>query len=1652
MAIEQRPYAGTWKSGGRATVAHTPDALVFINGDLSVAGCPSCRGRIDIQQFITQVSVEAGTDPGAHSASISLTTPAIAGEPLFVEGRSKLHPGLEVHIFLRGYFPVQGGLSSLVGEQTNPLTEESTIDPQNVPTYPYYPAFHGVVTQVSYDYSDGEYHAGLQCASLLHFWQYHSMSTNGSHFGSRPDNSSIRPTLYGNVFNNMNPYGIIYTLYRDVAGAPGGVAYALDEQSNLSAPSVDRGKSLFSQVLLYWEQRFKTRIQNLRMYGVNGQLFNAAQQAYFGTASNRDLQKLVENSQFRDPETLKTARDPWSQNFSVEKALGLAGGGLDVTFSPQISENGTVTQLNLLDMTAYTQSIQDLNVNLWETTYETKLDIANQVTEVTGFEFYQDVDGDLVFKPPFYNLDTSPSRAYRIEARDIISISFQEGEPQATWIMVKGTWFKGLNGVVATDGVTNKRAVYVDFKLVAQFGWRPANMEVTYTVDSRALFFIGMARLDTLNVGVYSANLTIPIRPEMRPGFPVYIAPYDCFYYVTALSHSFSFGGQCTTSLTLSARRTKFFAPGLLEPVPQGGKVTDLIRLDRPDLPQRPVEVYEGAVPRLAGFPNVVMALDPSKANPKFFVVGVGLEHLQTDTDVKLLLDYIRQDLASISPAVFQIVPQADGVSSEETVYQIQTGPNPEDAIQFSLQDLQGAFKDLQQVRNELASLKKQLERKQGALLAQIQASNVGLGGGGGDLSSLRQDIASLSQKVAEVSSKLDLTGGSSAQDTNKLLVVIQAYNLHRGSPDRRTLNGVADADVTAAYFDALMAMKSQYADQLPGYRRYYSASHPDPDQQGQGVMIFTDGRRVPNQEDTPIVSSPTPVPAPTIPLGAESQDQFAKLDSMLAALGVTDFTAAELAPEISGGQRRRAKDFQPPDGVVENLASLGAVLQELRNRSGLAIQVVNAWRPFDEVEGLGPTAELGSNSKEGFDVAFSKVSRGSKGSRHITGEAADVQISPKTQENIQKFEDAIAALCAEGKIRGFGIYAVPGRGYAHIDIRKFGPGPQTYSGNKDGSKDYTPNNVAQGILDAYTEANGLPSIGLGGQRVPAAPRAKVPTGPGQPKPPQESPQPVAKVAEAPSNSSVQVDPVLLPRPRRVEGFVPPTVVDGTLRPPEADIGIVQATRGLLIAQGPGQEAKILATDEIQTVCFSQFLALKNFEAAGNSKFSGKNKLSEAALRTRLGQRLSIAANGETITPSSSPEDLFGGFAAVLSEEISQIEIPIYQSGVLRETRSLILGTLETVLGERATQPLTSQSSTPGNSSRLVETKARKGKTFGDSIAKLSEEIAAAWSTQVFAAFGALLQAASSPKTGSVPRVAALTEAFDQIGQLLWGGVFQATDKGLRLIKTGKSAVATRRIHSPVIPVSDSRGYEVFGAYRYGRGLTVDTGGSFERIHNGSLDPFAGASAKTAEEFLRALTLVTGPSMKGGNSAAILEARQAELAAKIEELELSTVNASEGLPPEEAALLAAKTKSEAKARAALRLALAELSRTPTGTQALGELTGQGEDVLKAGIGRTQFEEKFINFAANYARTDVMKTTVNNVANSLTDLSAHLTDSLYSLCQCRAAQASVLLESVTRSQYVSPAQGTGPVFEAASEAMESLVPPYLEGLKQMSDPG
>jgi len=778
-----RPYAGTYRLGSQTVVRHTPDCIVLINGHTQFASCATCNNKLDFNKYITQVSCDPTTEP-VSTASLSMSIPTNDASVFSHDGNYVLVPGLEVLILMRGYFPVAGYAAK---------GQESTTDAdEKVPVYPYYQTFRGVVTEVSHEYSGGFYTANLSCSNILHFWQYLQINTNGSVFGTSPKDDGGGIDLTGHKMNGMSPYSIIYTLMRVGFGSAFGVNWTIAQKANISAVADGTGKSLYKHAALWWEKRWGEASTRLRMYGADGSLFNAFEQAFIGMFD-------VKGNAAKGAEFIKSFGIELPKNFNPDAKANYQAAARTVGYRASAFEEAIVdqegTKQSVLKMQAFVLDLGRMGQpNMFDAEYMSKMEIADTVKGLSGFEFYQDVDGDIVFKPPFYNLDTSTDPVYCIKDRDLISISESHSEPTSTYVKGSGGLFQNFTGILDGEFGT-RQGKFIDWRLVAEFGWKEANFESQYMSSSGQMFVSAMMRLDLNNVEMKSASITIPIRPELRPGYPVYVECQDAFFYIKSMSHSYAVGGACQTTINGVAKRAKFLPPGMpdrsdgsgSQPIPTLGDV----RLSAPgEYPPMPLYVYtedllgsEGGEPsgppRIMGYPNCVMALDPDKLNPRTFAAGIQLGSAQSFLDFALTLGVLRRD--------------------------------PENDEQYFLAQSNEPEQDSIVTYTEVVS-----EFGEGGIFEKVQAL---------------QHTGGLAKWLKEYPKDKIATNFGSA-----LLGVMQ-----------RTLSNIADADLLGNWMSLQTATKNLYGHQsIQGQYRYFSSSAPDEaDQAPSEITLDGDSGRI---------------------------------------------------------------------------------------------------------------------------------------------------------------------------------------------------------------------------------------------------------------------------------------------------------------------------------------------------------------------------------------------------------------------------------------------------------------------------------------------------------------------------------------------------------------------------------------------------------------------------------------------------------------------------------------------------------------------------------------------------------------------------------------------------------------------------------------
>jgi hypothetical protein len=188
--------------------------------------------------------------------------------------------------------------------------------------------------------------------------------------------------------------------------------------------------------------------------------------------------------------------------------------------------------------------------------YMSKIEIATEVKNRIEFEFFQDVNGNWVFKPPFYNMNTKYVLPYRIEPHDVINSSFQIDSEAIITVLEITT---PLHGNLRDPSLPSGVGFHMDIELAKRYGVRYQSMHVEYLRTRRAANLIAMGRMSRMNSKAFTGSVTIPGRPEIRLGYPIYMVHRDSFHYVKSINHAFDYGGSFTTTLSFEAERKRLY-------------------------------------------------------------------------------------------------------------------------------------------------------------------------------------------------------------------------------------------------------------------------------------------------------------------------------------------------------------------------------------------------------------------------------------------------------------------------------------------------------------------------------------------------------------------------------------------------------------------------------------------------------------------------------------------------------------------------------------------------------------------------------------------------------------------------------------------------------------------------------------------------------------------------------------------------------------------------------------------------------------------------------------------------------------------------------------------------------------------------------------
>jgi hypothetical protein len=236
----------------------------------------------------------------------------------------------------------------------------------------------------------------------------------------------------------------------------------------------------------------------------------------------------------------------------------------------------------------YTPDFKVATVTLINGGITPRLERIRNILHTIGFEGFQDLNGEIVFKAPLYNLDvtnltpsptndatlgkspidsvTAATNPFVVYLDEILSESEteDEGAIQNTRMSIQGTFSRAYQ--VDIQGSLRAAVSHIDLPKLSHFGLREQPARTIPWVEQTDTFLMYAYAVNELvrsNRGWRTYTFTIPMRPELHIGFPMYLPHRDMYGYIKSISLNYAISGTATMTILLDTLRKRPMFPSV---------------------------------------------------------------------------------------------------------------------------------------------------------------------------------------------------------------------------------------------------------------------------------------------------------------------------------------------------------------------------------------------------------------------------------------------------------------------------------------------------------------------------------------------------------------------------------------------------------------------------------------------------------------------------------------------------------------------------------------------------------------------------------------------------------------------------------------------------------------------------------------------------------------------------------------------------------------------------------------------------------------------------------------------------------------------------------------------------------------------------------
>lgn len=497
---------------------------------------------VQFNDFIDSFSVSYDIDNLIPSGSITMFVPnnfkrlfqAPAG------GENILETMMEVQVFAKGYFPSPRG---------------NTL---------YYRVFKGMISNITYTDLGTHLSISISIAGTLRFLELMQIDLSSALVSNAPMDYI---TPYQNSLSGLDPYKQLADVFmRSVTTA--GFQLNSMQQATLKtgqANTSDWAKSVHDGYILRWQARLVNIIRDVRILGYD-----------------------MKNS------PVTTTDDPFilPNVLSIQEADAV--GNLDPDLIREranrvakeaAGKTRADRNMYINIMRQYLPDMQIGSIKLFDGKITSRIDRIRVLLNMILFEGFQDMDGAIVFKPPFYNLDVTnvgtrpntpaPNASYYFTDTInpfVVYLSEIEMETEtedehgikATRMSMRGDWLTNFHFSSETGQLLMPTVDHIDIAKLIKFGLREEpSRQVPFIPynDTKTMYAYVTSELNRANRSYRTYSITIPLRPELHLGFPMYFPHKDMYGYIKSISINYQQASSATMQVTLDTIRKRPMIP-----------------------------------------------------------------------------------------------------------------------------------------------------------------------------------------------------------------------------------------------------------------------------------------------------------------------------------------------------------------------------------------------------------------------------------------------------------------------------------------------------------------------------------------------------------------------------------------------------------------------------------------------------------------------------------------------------------------------------------------------------------------------------------------------------------------------------------------------------------------------------------------------------------------------------------------------------------------------------------------------------------------------------------------------------------------------------------------------------------------------------------